>query len=413
MKLPTLPSTASSVATTNKVSHLFDLQKARADTPACEKLIHFNNAGASLMPQPVYQAVLDHLQLEQTIGGYEAAAENADKLDSFYSAFANLLNASRDEIAFVENATRAWDMAVYAIPWRAGDRVLVHQSEYSSNYLALLQLAREKRIQIDQVPSGSDGAIDLEQLQEMIHPQTRAIFLTYVPSQSGLVNPAGEVGDIARDNNLLYVLDACQAAGQMPIDVQQIGCDILSGTGRKFLRGPRGTGFLYVRKERLDTLEPPFIDLHSAAWTADHDYEFQANARRFENWECFAAGKIGLAAAANYAMEVGLSQIQQRVFSLAQTLRTELSTIDCVKVHDPGSQRCGIVTFSCENKDAEKLVAELRAEGINTSVTARRNARLDFQQRKVPSAVRASLHYFNNDDEIANFCQVIESKLHQ
>ncbi|MGS2723006.1 aminotransferase class V-fold PLP-dependent enzyme [Porticoccus sp. GXU_MW_L64] len=389
---------------------MFDLQKARADTPACEQLIHFNNAGASLIPEPVYRAVLDHLQLEQTLGGYEAAAANADKLDGFYSAFARLLNASRDEIAFVENATRAWDMAVYSIPWRAGDRVLVHQSEYASNYLALLHLAREKSIIIDRVPSGGDGAIDLQQLREMIRPQTRAVFLTYIPSQSGLVNPATEVGAIARDNKLLYILDACQAVGQIPVDVKAIGCDMLSGTGRKFLRGPRGTGFLYVRENLIDSLQPPFIDLHSAPWVADDRYQLQANARRFENWECFTAGKIGLAEAAVYAMDIGLEAIQQRLFTLADSLRNKLHDIPGVTVHDPGAQRCGIVTFTIAGKDAEQLVATLREHGINTSVTARHNARLDFQQRDVPSAVRASLHYFNNDEEIANFCQIIESK---
>ena len=388
---------------------MLDLEKARADTPACEQLIHFNNAGASLMPEPVYQAVTDHLALERNMGGYEAAAKAQDKIDNFYTTFARLLNAQRDEIAFVENATRAWDMSVYAIPWRPGDRALVHQSEYASNYLALLQLAQEKRIEIDRVPSGADGAIDLKQLEEMIQPQTRAIFLTYVPSQSGLVNPAGEVGDIAHRHKLLYILDACQAVGQMPVDVNAIGCHILSGTGRKFLRGPRGTGFLYVRKNLLESLQPPFVDLHSAPWLDDQSYQLRADAGRFENWECFTAGKIGLTTAAEYAMNIGLSNIQQRVFSLADSLREQLGAIKGITVHDPGSQRCGIVTFSHENKDAESLVTELRSRGIHTSVTARRNARLDFQERGVPSAVRASLHYFNNEQEIANFCQVIES----
>ena len=250
----------------------FSLDTMRHDTPSCEEVLHFNNAGASLMPLPVYKAMCNHLSLEQSIGGYEAAAQSLDKMEAFYTVFADLLNAHPDEIAYVENATRAWDMAVYAITFQTGDRVLVHEAEYSSNYLALLQLVQSKGIEIDLVPSDESGQIDCSAVGGMITPRTKAIFLTHVPLHGGLINPAQDVGQIAHKHNIIYVLDACQSVGQMPIDVKVIGCDILCGTGRKFLRGPRGTGFLYVSKRILNGLHPPFIDLHAAEWTATNDY---------------------------------------------------------------------------------------------------------------------------------------------
>ena len=266
-------------------------------------------------------------------------------------------------------------------------------------------------ITIDQVPSAPDGSIDLEQLEAMIQPATRAIFLTHIPSQSGLINPAADVGAIARRHQLLYVLDACQSVGQMPVDVQQLNCHILTGTGRKFLRGPRGTGFLYVNKALLKSLQPPFIDLHAAAWVDDNNYQLRDDARRFENWECFTAGKIGLAEAARYAMALGLDAIQQRVFLLADTLRNALQQLPGIRVQDPGNQHCGIVTFSSDTTNAEQLITRLRQAGINTSLVMHKNARLDLQQRNISSAVRASLHYFNTVEEIENFCRVVALKV--
>ena len=386
-----------------------DIQKVRADTPACEHRIHFNNAGASLMPQPVYETVTGHLQLEQRRGGYEAAAQAEESLASFYRALADLLNAHPQDIAYVENATRAWDMAMYGIPFEPGDRVLTHTSEYASNYLALLQLARHKQIEIDLVPSDATGQIDTEALTSMIGPRTRAIAITHVPSQGGLVNPVVEVGRIARRHNLIYALDACQSCGQLPVDVAAIGCDILTGTGRKFLRGPRGTGFLYVSNRILSDLEPPFIDLQAANWVANNHYELRGDARRFENWERYVAGQIGLAEAARYACGIGLEAIGQRITTLADTLRRQLASIPGVEIHDQGATQCGIVTFTQAGQDAQTMVAQLRERNINTSATLLANARLDLAARDIPAMVRASIHYFNTEQEIARFCETVES----
>jgi selenocysteine lyase/cysteine desulfurase len=386
-----------------------DLKRIRAETPGCEAVLHFNNAGASLPPTPVYQAVTNHLKMESIMGGYEAEAHAQEKLNRFYAAFARLLNCDPDEIAFVENATRAWDMVFYAIPFKSGDRILTTQSEYASNYLAFLQVAKQKDLKINVVPNDASGQISTDALEEMIDEDVKLIAITHVPTQGGLINPAEAVGQIAGKHNILYLLDACQSVGQMPIDVRKIKCDMLSGTGRKYLRGPRGTGFLFIRRSLIEQLEPPFIDLHAANWIDKDRYEIRKDARRFENWESYVAGRIGLATAVDYALDIGLDAIQKRVQYLAALLRKRLSELAGVVVRDLGQHQCGIVTFTKENESASAIKQRLASHKINISVTQARYARLDLDPRGINELARASVHYFNTEAEIDRFC----TKLYQ
>ena len=383
----------------------FDIARLRAETPACEKLIFFNNAGASLMPSPVYQAVLDHLALEQSIGGYVAEDDAEPALEDFYDSFAALLNCDRSEIAYVENATRAWDMAFYSLPLKEGDRILTAEAEYVSNFLGFLHQARRRGLEIDVVPSDASGQLDLDAMERMVSPKTRLIAITHVPTQGGLVNPAEDVGRIARRHGITYLLDACQSVGQIPLDVRKIGCQILSGTGRKFLRGPRGTGFLYVSKSILDRLDPPFIDLHAATWTDARSFEIRPDARRFENWESYVAGRVGLRAAVRYALDIGLEPIRARVTMLADRLRASLAELPGVKVQDLGRIRSGIVTFTKDGEAPRDIQARLLAANISVSVSGKTSAQLDFGRRGLSQVVRASVHYFNTEQEIESFCR--------
>lgn len=361
------------------------------------------------MPDPVFNAISSHLELEREIGGYEAETLAADQVESFYSEFAALLACEAQEIAFIENATRAWDMAFYGLRLEQGDRILTHDSEYVSNYLALLQRAERSGFEIDLVPSDESGQIDVEAMEAMIGPRTRLIALTHVPTQGGLVNPAEAVGQVARKHDLIYMLDACQSVGQIDLDVNKIGCHVLSGTGRKFLRGPRGTGFLYVSARIIDQIEPPFIDMRAATWSANTSYEFAAGAKRYENWESYVAGKIGLASAVRYTRDLGLSSIEKRVTQLAATLRDALSQVPDVTVQDLGRKKCGIVTFEKQGESASKLAARLLAKGINVSVTDLFSARLDFTERGLDELLRASVHYFNTENEIDRFVEAVKN----
>jgi cysteine desulfurase / selenocysteine lyase len=386
----------------------FDVERARRDTPGVARVAHLNNAGSALPPAPVTEAVIAHLRLEEGIGGYEAAAAAADQIDAVYPAIARLIGCRPHEIAVVENATRAWDMAFYSLPFKPGERILTARAEYASNVIAYLQVAQRTGAVIEVVDDDEHGQLSVADLRARLERgPAKLIAMTHVPTQGGLVNPAEEVGAVAREAGVPFLLDACQSVGQFPVDVERIGCDMLSATGRKFLRGPRGTGFLYVRESMLDRLEPPFLDLHAAIWTAPGSYEIRGDARRFENWETYYAGKIGLGVAAEYAMSWGLDAIEARVSALAESLRGQLSDLAGVTVHDQGVRRCAIVTFTLDGVPAAEIKQLLAAQDINTSVTGAASARFDLPRRGLDAMVRASVHYYNTEAEIARLISAL------
>lgn len=388
---------------------LIDVARARSETPGCGYVAHFNNAGASLMPQPVLEAVKAHLDLEARIGGYEAAARERERWERTYDSIASLLSCSRDEIALTDSATRAWDMAFYAVPFRAGDRILTARAEYASNYLAFLQAGRRHGVRVEVVPCDAAGQVDVAALERMMDERVKLVAITHVPTHGGLVNPVEEIGRLTRAWNCLYLVDACQSAGQMPLEVDRIGCDLLAATGRKFLRGPRGTGFLYVRRTVLERLEPPFVDLHAATWISSQSFRWQSDARRFEGWERNYAALIGLGVAVDYALGWGLQRIETRVRGLAEKLRGMLSEVPGVRVHDLGAVKSAIVTFTVDGMPSRLVRDHLLAAAINTSVVSIESARLDMEPRGLEHLVRASVHYFNSDEELERLINALRA----
>ena len=384
-----------------------DIERARRDTPATAKILHFNNAGAALMPAPVLQAQLRHLQLEADTGGYEAAAAADDRAEAVYDSIARLLNADSAEIALVKNATVAWDMAFYSVGFAPGDRILTAEAEYISNYIAFEQVVRRSGVVVDVVPSDAAGEVDVEALERVIDGRVKLIAITHVPTNGGLINPVTAIGRIARAHGILYLLDACQSVGQLSIDVAVIGCDLLSATGRKYLRGPRGTGFLYVRRGVLDRLEPPFLDLQAATWVEPGRYELRPDARRFENWERNVAAQLGLGVAVDYALGWGLADIEARIETLADGLRRRLADIPGVSVRDLGRRRCGLVSFTVEGKPSRGIVAALRQQRMNCHTSAPSSTLLDARARRLPDLVRASVHYYNTEEEVVRFAAAV------
>jgi selenocysteine lyase/cysteine desulfurase len=361
---------------------------------------HFNNAGASLAPKPVLDAHLAHLRREAEIGGYEAQEEAQARIEAVYASVARLIGAAGpDEIALVENATRAFDMALYALPLAAGDVILTSTTEYHSMFVTYLHLAR-RGVVVEVVPSDAAGQIDVGALRKRIDGRVRLIALAHAPTNGGLVQPAEAVGEVAREAGVFFLLDATQTVGQMPLDVRRLGCHALAGTSRKFLRGPRGVGFLWVARDWIERLEPPLMEGHAAEWVAPDRYVIRRDAKRFEVWESNVGARLGFGAAIAYAQALGLERIWTCVQALAETLRARLAALPGVAVRDLGAVRGGIVSFTVRDVDAARVKAALRAARINVTVSPARGTLLDMRARGLSEVVRASVHYYNTDEEI-------------
>ncbi|MDQ0865413.1 aminotransferase class V-fold PLP-dependent enzyme [Arthrobacter globiformis] len=389
-----------------------DVQAVRRETRGVRNVTHLNHAGSSLVSRPVAETVVGHLRREEEIGGYEAAEEAADRLEDVYSSVARLLGAQPNEIALAESGSRAWGAAVYSLPFASGTRLLIGRTEYSGNVIALRQLARRHGLKIVVLRDDPHGQVDVGHLQrELERGNVAMVALTHVPMANGLVNPATQVGRLCRAAGVLFVVDACQSVGQMPLDVESLGCDVLAGTGRKFLRGPRGTAFLYVRASVLEQLEPVMLDGHSAAPSGANGFEMRGDARRFESWEASVAGRLGLGRAVDYALALGLDAVQERVAWLAELLRNALSAVPAITVHDGGVTRCGIVTFSVRGSDAGTIRAKLAHHRINVSVAplppSEVNAVLTGKPDAAATVVRASVHYYNTEAEIQRLVSLL------
>lgn len=378
------------------------IRRWRSDTPGCERLVHLNNAGAALVPRAVRDAIAAHLKLEEEIGGYEAADAQADAVKASYQAVADLLGARAHNLALVQNSTVAFAQAISAFDPGSGDTILTSRSDYASNQIMYLSLARRRGVEMIRAPDAAEGGIDPDAVRRLIGRRRPALVaLTWIPTNSGLVQPVEAVGEICREFDVPYLVDACQAVGQMPIEVGRLGCDYLAATARKFLRGPRGLGFLYVSDRMLERGAHPLLtDMHGATWTDDNDFVLTPDARRFETWEFAFALVLGLGAAARYAREVGLETARDRSRQLAAYARDQLAGLSGVRVLDRGPELCAIATATFEGRDAKDLKLALRARRINTSSPEREDAVIDMDEKEATSALRISPHYYNTTEEI-------------
>ncbi|NOT76204.1 MAG: aminotransferase class V-fold PLP-dependent enzyme [Cyclobacteriaceae bacterium] len=376
-----------------------DVIRARKETPASASIIHFNNAGSSLTPLPVQQVVTSYQQIEYNLGGYETFDKHLSQINDVYGKIAALIGADAEEIAITTSASHSYGLALQSLKLKSGDKVLCCHAEYISNYMGLL-LQQRQGIEVVVVPDDEHGQIDLVALEKAIDSNTKLISLTHIPTSGGLINPAEEVGKIARRHGILYILDACQSVGQIKVDVSKIGCDMLAATGRKYLRGPRGTGFLYVKKDLLPRMEPPIVDGWGGEWTTMNDFQYRPGRKRMELYEKNFADVLGLGEAASYANSWGMENVEARNIYLGKTLRDQLAGIKNVKVRDKGLRLGGIVTFTMDGKDHGKVHQELRAQNIHLSISLGAGARLDLGQRGIESVLRASVHYYNTEEEI-------------
>jgi cysteine desulfurase/selenocysteine lyase len=385
-----------------------NLVRARADTPGVKYVAHLNNAGASLAPRPVVDAVMGHLRLESELGPYEAAERARVAVERGHTAVADLLNCHSDEIAMFESATRAWGAALASIPLGPGDRVLISPMEYGSSYLSLLHLARRTGLHVEVLPVDVDGLVNAADLRDRIDDRVKLIAMTHVPMHDGLIYPVASIGRVAREFGIPYLVDASQSVGQLPVDVRHIGCDVLVGCGRKFLRGPRGTAFLYARREFAEQLSPTTVGLDGVKWDGV-GYRFAPAARRFDTWETNCATRIGLGVAVDYALSWGVENTWRRIRALAADLRQDLAGIPGITVEDRGRERCGTIALTVHGHAAELVRAELQRARINSWVCLSNAACVDMKRRGISSLLRVSVHYYNSDEELARLCTALES----
>jgi selenocysteine lyase/cysteine desulfurase len=384
-----------------------DVDALRAQTPGCAHRIHLNNAGAALLAQPTLDAMTAQLRREAEIGGYEAAAEAQDAIAATYAALADLVRGRSEEIALFDNATHAWNAAFYSVPLRPGDRILTGRAEYGSNVLAYWQVASRTGAEVVVVPNDSSGQIDVAALARMADERTQLIGVSHVPTSGGLVQPATEIGRIARGCGALFLLDATQSAGQFPVNVDTFQCDLLTGTGRKFLRGPRGTGFLWVRTAALDQLDPYVTEISSATWDGHRGFTWADGARRFGTWEHSYVNVLGLGAAVRQALDLGLDAIGRRAAALGARLRDQLGDLPGVTTHDLGQVRCAIVTAKIDGVPAERAAEALGRAGVNVTTTVPEDNPLDTEDRGVHPLIRFSPHYYNTEAEIDRVTELV------
>lgn len=402
------------------------IQRIRQDTDLVPGLIHFNNAGGSLPTKAVTKAITNYLAEEARMGAYETADRHAEALDGFYRELASYLNARADQIAFSISATEAFNRGLLSINWQAGDIVLTTKSDYVSNQLLFMRLRDRYGVVTEILPEGKEG-YDPEGFAERLAngPLPRLVSITHVPTNSGRIQDIEYAGRLCRKYEILYAVDACQSAGQLPLDVGAIGCDFLTATFRKYLRGPRGTGFLYLSDRVLKSdLCPLGLDGRGAVWTGPQTYRSLPDARRFETWEESKALKLGAATATAYLNELGIATIQGRIAALSTYLTTALSRLPALIQHprqlvtpeqsssilpsvgtapaEVLSWQTGIHLMSVPGwtDGPASLISVLRKKGLNVTTSGVSHDQYHFREKGIDWALRLSIHYFNTEEEI-------------
>lgn len=383
----------------------------REDTPGCTHRVHLNNAGAALMPQPVIDAIYQHIELETQIGGYEAQDAVSDMIQGAYASVADLVGCNPENIAMVENATVATSQALSAFDFKPGDSIITTNVDYSSNQIMLLNLSKRFGVKIIRAKDLPEGGVDPGSVHQLIRKhRPQLMLMSWIPTNSGLVQDAAQVGDVCKEENVTFILDACQAVGQIPVDVKKLKCDFLAATSRKFLRGPRGMGFLYVSDRALNrNMYPLFPDTHGARWTAPDTFRLEEGAKRFENWEFPHALLLGMGKAAEYANQIGMETISHRATELGSYTRGKLHELPGVRVLDKGKQTCAIVSAAFEEVKADSLVHKLRKRNINTSSASRSSGVIDMDLKNAKSILRISPHYYNTRDEIDQLSDAVRT----
>lgn len=381
------------------------VREARKLTPACEKQLFFDSAGSSLVSMNTKKVMLEYLDEECERGGYDVMMDYKEAFQTFYVEAAKLIHASPRNIAFQTSATDAYSKVLYSIPWKASDLILTTKEDYVSNVLAFIELDRRFGVKHRFLDINDHGAVNLDELEVILQGESvKLLAITHVPTSSGMIQNAASIGKLAKKYDVLYLLDACQSIGQFDVDVTVIQCDYLTVTGRKFLRGPRGTGFLFVNDRILEKQEVPFcFDLAGATWVDDDRVKFSKNAKRYELWEKNYSNLLGLTQSILELNDIGMPKIASYNMQLQAYFRQKLASIKGLKFHDQGNKLGNIITWRISGKSEEWHINLLRDLRVNFSIASKQSALIDFKSKGIDWAVRFSPHYFNLPEECDRF----------
>ncbi|MBA8879898.1 aminotransferase class V-fold PLP-dependent enzyme [Phyllobacterium myrsinacearum] len=395
------------------MTQALDIEQLRSETPGCAISTHFNHSGSSLPSNTVLAVVTEHLQRESLYGPMEAAANAASQIDEARADAAGLICATPAEIAFSSSGSAAWGLAFAALPpLVAGDRILVGRQEWGGNLSTMQAAAKRAGARVETIPVNEDGSVDANALAAMIDDRVRLVALTWLPANGGLINDAAAIGKVTKAAGIPYFIDAAQALGQLPVDVSAIGCDMLKGSGRKFLRGPRGAAILYLRKAFLENLEPAYLDVLSSTWGEDGP-NVRSDAQRFETSEKPIALLLGLGAALKHARSLGVEAIRHRIRELSGQLRDQLGAIPGVTIHDLGTEKSGLVSFTVAGMAPQTIRSKLAEKRITIAANGIPYTPLDMMARGLNEVARASVSYLNTTDEIDRLCDNVAALVQQ
>ncbi len=360
------------------------------------KYINFNNAGSSRPFSGVNSAISNFLEIEERYGGYFATEKHKKKLNSFYNNLSRLINCRNEEISFSSSTTLAWNIFFNSFEISKNQNIIIFENEYGSNLIYY----RKQNLNLKIVKINSNGKVCFKDLKKKIDKNTKIVCLCHVASQCGERMEAEKIGKLIHsiNPNILFVVDACQSIGQIEVDVKKIDCDVLVGSGRKYLRGPRGTGFIFIKNSIRKNLQPLILDLRNTKLTKKGLKVSKANI--FENFEYSPALKIGLSKAIEKINLFGIKKIEFDIAKKSKYLRKKLEYFNDISFFENKECLTGINTLRIRGYSTYQLYQYLLSKKILTSISSYSSSSLYFKKKLVNDVLRISLHQYNTFNEI-------------
>lgn len=375
---------------------------------------YFNNAGSGIMSNDTFDTIVNHMRLEMQYGAYKAAIIREKEIKEFYKYAAKLLNAeSSEEIAFIDSASRGWNLVMYGLPVTSNTSIVTLESEYGTNLLTIYDIANKTGCSVTVVKCHEDGSFDLLDVEDALSKGECILAVSHVAAQGAIENPVNELGILAEKYKAIYIVDGCQACGQIPINVQEMKCDFYITAGRKWLCGPRGTGILYVKKEsRFPSSQ---IDLSTSDLVFDNNNKVVGiktveSAKRFELWEKNVASLLGLSNAIKECLNLGLPRIQDGIISNTIKIREAICNNPKLTLVGKKDAPIGNASFYTNNEALERDIKVFFEEnGFIISCMCDWDCPLFFPKNNVKYIFRITPHYYTPSEEVHEMCECIRN----